>query len=86
MGKEEQEKGRGTAVKGRTCGDHGSVTRFPQKARLGCRIETLLPISACHASKPGRGPDMGPRTVASESAGTHAATGHCTQAQPRDTE
>ena len=86
QGKEKQEKGRGTAAKDRTREDRDLVTRFPQKARLGYRVEILLPISACHARKPGRGArDSGthccfricwyPRT------GTHAATGHCTPSQ-----
>lgn len=57
QGKEKQEKG--TAVKDRTREDHDLVTRFPQKARLGYRIEILLSISACHARKPGRGPGHG---------------------------
>lgn len=57
QGKEKQEKGRGTAAKDRTREDHDSVTCFPQKARLRYRIEILLPISACHARKLGRGPE-----------------------------
>lgn len=55
QGKEKQEKGRGTADKDRMREDRDSVTRFPQKARLGYRVEILLPISACHARKPGQG-------------------------------
>ena len=63
QGKEKQEKGRGTAAKDRMREDRDSVTRFPQKARLGYRVEILLPISACHARKPGRGARRQQHTV-----------------------
>lgn len=89
QGKEKQEKGRGTAAKDRTRKDRDLVTRFPQKARLGYRVEILLPISACHARKPGRGAERAAHTVASESAGTHALVptqrqDTAPQAKPRD--